>query len=213
MEENRYIHETHMINNFITQIFFGMKTAIWMILHFLFDTFFQILSTPVIIVWNYWGDKFMACCIVPFTMKFTRLIIIPIVDSLYPIFNIEKKFDQIIKSPSIEGQTIKFADPDDEIELTQDKWNSYIMFLNKSSTSSYDMFDILISQINFDMTVTINRTHTSPKHITYAIFYSKLKNVLGDAVDIQYRFTTNCLFVGIFRDQGPYRRFKYYDVI
>lgn len=211
--EDMYAYETFLINNFIKKIIFGIGTVIWMILKLIFDTVIHILILPLILIWDGGGDGILG----QITKKIIQMMVIPVVESMYPVFNIEKKFDHIIKSPSVTGQNIKFADPDDETEMTQERWNSYIMYLNGSSPSTYDMFDILISQkiekINFDITVAINRTSTVPRYLTYAAFYSKLKDVLGDAIDIQYRFTTNCMFVGIFGDQGPYRRFKYYDVI
>lgn len=143
------------------------------------------------------------------------LIVIPIVDSLYPIFDIERKFDQIVRLYKID-KILKVNDYD--TELTQIAWNCYIIHLQKMNRFEYDLFDILISQkieqINLAITIAINRTDTSPRHITYGTFHSKLHSILGDAVNIRYRNIKNkTFFEGIFNDDSPYRRFKYYDVI
>lgn len=202
-EEDRYAHETRLINEYTFDLLFGIIKTIWIIVSFLIEIIFYILITPLMTLWLYLNiNRFIGSMI----KILIHLIVIPIVDSLYPVFTIEKKFDQII-----------LMNPDEESELTQDKWNSYVMYLNKSSSSSHDMFDVLISQkielINFDVTVAINRTNTEPRYLTFAAFYSKLKNIIGDAIDIRYRCAQNILFVGIFGDQGPYRKFRYYDVI
>lgn len=143
-----------------------------------------------------------------------RLFVIPIIDTLYPVIDLETKFDQII----LEGPPCLV--PDSEIELTQERWNFYVLHLSRLSKDpklDKDMFDILIMQkiddINFEITMSISKSETEPKYITYALFRSKLLKILGDAIDIKYRHTTNRMFIGIFGDQGAYRRFKYHDVI
>lgn len=142
-----------------------------------------------------------------------RFLIIPVIETLYPVFDIELKFDQIHKL----YKTNKGEEYSD-IELTQNMWNSYIMYLQKTDKSKFDLFDILISQkieqINFAITVAINRSDTNPRCISYGLFYNKLLHILGEAVNIRYRITKNKIFfVGIFGDDSPYRRFRYYDVI
>lgn len=148
-----------------------------------------------------------------------HILILPIVDTCYPIFDIEKKFDMIVANKYKHVDDIDNSNNDDSNssdDLTQEKWNNYIVYLNKIDKSNYDMFDIIITQklqqINYDITIAINRASDS-KSITYGMFYSKLFVLLGDSINIKYRYTTNSLFVGIFGDQGPYRKFKYYDII
>ena len=129
-------------------------------------------------------------------------ILIQIINTLYPIHCIENKYNKITFNN----------------DLTQIHWNMYMMFLKNSSNlskSSFDMFDILIQQniekINFDITVAITRS--VDKSLSFIIFYNKLKKILGDAIDIKYRYTTNICFKSIMNDDGPYRRFYLYDII
>jgi hypothetical protein len=121
------------------------------------------------------------------------------INALYPIQCIKNKYNKI-----------SFNN-----ELTQTHWNMYMMFLKNSPKSSFDMFDILIHQnmdkINFDITVAITRSED--KTLSYISFYNKLKKILGNAIDIKYRYTTNWCFVSILSDNGPYRRFRPYDII
>jgi hypothetical protein len=149
-------------------------------------------------------------------------LILPVVETLYPVFDIEKKFDLILKLNKPKhlnnfNNSINYEEYYD-IELTQDVWNTYIMYLQKTDKSKFDLFDILISQkieqINFTVTLAINRSDIIPRCITYGDFYNKLLHILGEAINIRYRRTQNKLFFsGVFGDDSPYRRFKYYDVI
>jgi len=125
--------------------------------------------------------------------------LIQFINTLYPIHCIKNKYDKI-----------SFNN-----ELTQKQWNMYMLFLKNSPTIYFDMFDILIHQnidkINFDITVAITRSED--KTLPYISFYNKLKKSLGNAIDIKYRYTTNWCFTSILSDNGPYRRFRLYDII
>ena len=156
---------------------------------------------------------------------FIGLMILPIVDALYPIFDIEKKFDQIVccgeteltfgEINTIDKEEIEI---DYDIELTQNIWLNYIRHLKTSDKNNYDLFDTLINQkltqINSTIINSINKSDAKPKYITFRTFYTILSVSLGDAVNIKYRNTSNkLLFVSIFGDDSPYRRFKYNDTI
>lgn len=156
-------------------------------------------------------------------MILIRTFILPIIDYLYPVFDIEKKFYQII-SLNEKNLLILLDHSDfgcvDQPELTQQIWNNYVMYLSKlkeNSNLERDMFDVMIIQqiekINFDVSLGISNSDTDPKCITFAVFRKKLEKNFGDAIKTKYRCTKNVMFEGIFKDQGPYRRFRFYDTI
>jgi hypothetical protein len=150
-----------------------------------------------------------------------RIFIIPIIDIIYPIFDLEKKFEHILsfnKKNAFELSYDNFGCID-EVGLTQNTWNNYIVYLSqiKNNSLTQDMFDKLIIQqidkINFSISLAISRANNEPKNITYSVFYNKISKIIGDAAKIRYRQTKNFMFKGIFNDDGPYRCFKYYDII
>lgn len=109
-------------------------------------------------------------------------------------------------------------------ELTQDIWNQYMIYIqNRNRNKQYDdIFDILIIQklyrVNFETTIAIKTSNIYDEYniqcIQFSQFYSIMKNILGDAVDIRYRYTYNDMFfASIFNDKSPYRRFKIFDII
>lgn len=148
-------------------------------------------------------------------------IVYPIVDTIYPIVDIKKKFDSITANDDTYYEFSNCILKDDIFtcgELTQDMWNRYLVELHKKDKSDYDMFDIMIdqqfNQVNFWITLAINRTDSSPRQIPYAIFYKELKNILGAAIDTKYRLVKSgnkFFFDGIFGDDGIYRKLKYFD--
>lgn len=148
-----------------------------------------------------------------------RAFVIPVIDNLYPVMDLETKFDVIvevnIKTMINTGDNFGCGD---QTELTQNHWNNYVMHLSRLKADpklKRDIFDVMIiqqiKQINIAMTFAIAKTTTRPRYITYHKFKKILTKILGDAVNIKYRSATGFLFVGIFRDDGPYRRFRYYD--
>jgi len=148
-------------------------------------------------------------------------VIYPIVDTIYPIFDIKTKFDSITANENTYykiGNCIIKDDIFTHGELTQDMWNRYLFELHKKEKVEYDMFDIMIDQqfnhVNFWITLAINRACSTPRQIPYAVFYTELKNILGEAIDTKYRLVKSgnkLFFVGIFGDDGIYRKFKYFD--
>lgn len=193
-----------LMHNFILRIFeYFIKILLFSI--FILRKVLKFIINILINVFTGSFTKYISQSIIHYT-------IIPIINILFPIVDIEKKFFDIINNNENDMY---------EPELTQEMWNEYIQYLQMKNTDTkkptYDMFDQLIiqkmDQINFIITVTINRSDNDPRYISYLTFYSKLKDILGDAIDIKYRYTKNSLFVGIFGDEGPYRRFKYYDTI
>lgn len=155
---------------------------------------------------------------------FIHFVILPVIDSLYPICDLGRKFEHIIKlykTDYCNDNNDETSDSDYDIELTQDIWNFYVLHLrnlDKSDKVKFDPFDILISQkieqINTLISHAISKSDTKPKYITFTTFNSILFVILGDAVNIRYRSTHNkVFFVGIFGDDSPYRKFKWYDVI
>lgn len=185
---------------------------------------FNILSYLISCLISYVTD------IISMTIKMriaiTRLMIvpfvIPIIEILTPVQSLQTKFDKIMEDyrknnfDNLKNQ----IDITDEFSkygmMTQPIWNTYVLKLQKINKSDYDLFDTMIfqklTQINFVMTITINRSESSG--ILYAEFYKKLHSVLGEAVDIKYRYTQNKTFyVSIFGDQSNYRRFALVDII
>lgn len=138
-------------------------------------------------------------------INLTKIFVIPVINDLYPIFDIERKFDKILNRYD-----------DSTNDLTQADWNFYVLSLKQ--TDNLDFFDILISkkldEINFNITVAINRSSGEPRSITFATFYSKLYEVLGEAINIKYRLTNNkVFFVGVLGDDSCYRKFRFCDDI
>lgn len=162
-------------------------------------------------IWNNIIDKINQ--LIRVLIEFFKTLIITFIDLFYPVFDLEKKFDQI----TLLDDDYEIFENDD-IGLGQSEWNKYVLKLSKIKNNNKmerDMFDILIIQkiheINFVITLAINRSKT--KRISYGVFKKKLSKILGNAVEIKYRLTTNPLFESIFKDNGPYRRFKYCDLM
>lgn len=88
-----------------------------------------------------------------------RTFVLPIADSLYPVFDIEKIDSILDLERNINPEFNAF-----EIELTQTAWNSYVVNIQSIPKDRYDVFDLLISQkieqINFTITLAINRSDT-----------------------------------------------------
>lgn len=216
MQTYNSIYDTHIIHDIIIMSISSIINGLIFITMFINNKLYDISTKihiffPVIL-------KILFNRILMHILNFLiGVTIIPIVDLLYPIFDIEKKFDQISNMIKI-----KSFDNFQDNELTQEAWNNYIIYLkipnNDECNLIYDIFDVLIRQnidrVNFVITISINRSDSIPKCITYATFYSKLKDIIGDAIDVQYRYTKNKIFfVGIFEDDSPYRRLRYYDII
>jgi hypothetical protein len=156
--------------------------------------------------------KYLSCIANKITsnMNIIKLIIhvcvIPIINTIFPINDIEKKYDIIVSS-----------DNNPFYELTQEKWNIYVYYLNIVDSNSLDLFDMIIknniNKVNFEITLAICKTSTSPKYITYSRFICILKKIFGNIVNTRYRFTNNICFISVFDDDSHYRRFRYYDII
>ncbi|VBB18943.1 hypothetical protein YASMINEVIRUS_1475, partial [Yasminevirus sp. GU-2018] len=156
-----------------------------------------------------------------FAKAMFKITVVPIAESLYPVYDIERKFDKIVRLnrefdlQSEQKYEVK-CDLTASNELTQQAWNAYVISLQKIKKTDYDMFDHIVSQqidqVNFTITVAINRSNSTPRSIPFGMFYSKLFDMFGEAINTKYRYTTNKIFfVSIFKDEGPYRRLKYYD--
>jgi hypothetical protein len=142
--------------------------------------------------------------------------VIPIIDALYPVMDVHTKYAIICKSinpSSMSDENIAC------LKLTIKMWDSYVSYVQDLNGGDY--FDILIRQrlakINRHIKMHItNNALKSDSRINYVI-YREFYQILGDcldlkSIDLKYRYTfNNRYFESIFKDDGPYRRFRWCD--
>lgn len=138
-----------------------------------------------------------------------RMLIIPIVDILFPIMGIETKFQAICGLlPEIEHPY-----------ATMKSWNAYVQTLtrtNGTNRETLDYFDqIFITKIaKFNHMIKMEITEGDVNSIYFDDFYRISKIVYGDAANFRYRYSDNDrYFASILGDNSFYRRFRWCDKI
>lgn len=146
-----------------------------------------------------------------FVNAFVQLCVLPIIDLMYPVMSIELKYITICGSR-------ERSDTSSAIDL--EDWESYVQYINRRVELDY--FDLLIEQkirqINRKIKLTVSKSQNTS--IDYKTFYTILQTEIGsDPIDVKYRFvrpsrsSLDNLFVSVFDDDGPYRKFRWCDRI
>jgi len=141
-----------------------------------------------------------------FVNAFVQLCVLPIIDLMYPVMSIELKYITICGN---QRSAINLED-----------WESYVRYINQRTELDY--FDLLIEQkirqINRKIKLVASKSQNTS--IEYKTFYAVLQTEIGsDPIDVKYRFvrpsgsSLDNLFVSVFDDDGPYRRFRWCDRI
>jgi hypothetical protein len=157
---------------------------------------------------------------------FIRLCILPVINTICPVMDVRVKYFIICRHAFKRGN----ATPGLTIEL----WDSYVKYISKISKSTMDnaeninldYFDLLfkpkLAKINRQIKMRISSMRDeyigceeSEICIDFREFCRILEEVLGtESVRFRYRYTQDTmLFVSIFGDDGPYRRFRWCDWI
>ena len=111
-DKDRVLHD--ILLTFITSCLNGFFDIVLFLFSFIFTRIYDGVSRVYTAIFGNYIKSFISIII--------HIFIIPIVESIYPISDIEKKFDMILKLYNTSN------DPNPDVELTQDVWNSYIHY-------------------------------------------------------------------------------------
>jgi len=146
-----------------------------------------------------------------FVNAFVQLCILPIIDLMYPVMSIELKYITIC------GSRERLAT---SLVIDLEDWESYVQYINRRVELDY--FDLLIEQKirQINRKIKLYASKSQNISIEYKTFYTILQTEIGsDPIDVKYRFvrpsesSLDNLFVSVFDDDGPYRRFRWCDRI